>query len=57
MSPDHQIAQYDLTGPEIEQVTPPQAENFRLVRKQLALKVLTLKVATHLKWNLGRKMI
>lgn len=56
MSPDHQIAQYDLTGPEIEQVAPPQAENFRLVRKQLALKVLTLKVATHLKWNLGRKM-
>lgn len=52
MSPDHQIAQYDLTGPEIEQVAPPQAENFRLVRKQLALKVLTLKVATHLKWNL-----
>lgn len=62
--------QYDLSSPDTENipggipVTPGAGVNsdagminmdgLRIPRKQIALKILTLKVATWLKWNLGR---
>lgn len=62
MAPDNVIVpQFDLTNPEPAAMPMAQpavgnvtanVEGLRLTRKQLALKVLALKVATWLKWNL-----
>jgi integrator complex subunit 8 len=38
----------DLSSPEIE-----KTEVLKMGKKNLALKILALKVAAHLKWNLG----
>lgn len=64
MSPEmQQVTQVDLvTDSEILRGIPttpgtgtiiPSGENLRLTRKQYALKILTLKVATFLRWDLG----
>lgn len=59
MAPDNVVVpQFDLTttDPTAMPVPPPtvapNVEVFCLTRKQLALKVLALKVATWMKWNL-----
>lgn len=62
MTPDNVVVQqFDLTNtdPTAVPVTAPTVsgqstttEGLRLTRKQLALKVLALKVATWIKWNL-----
>ncbi|XP_055382433.1 integrator complex subunit 8 isoform X2 [Condylostylus longicornis] len=62
MAPENQmIPQYDLTGatnPETEGNIPiqnpptPTPEGLKMPRKSIALKILTLKIATHIKWNL-----
>lgn len=66
MTPDNVVVQqFDLTtaeptaippnnvnAPVPVSVLPPNNDSLRLTRKQTALKVLVLKVATWLKWNL-----
>ena len=63
MVPDNVVVpQFDLTNPDaaaipvvppvVSAVAPQNVEGLRLTRKQLALKILALKVATWLKWNL-----
>lgn len=60
MTPDNVIVQqFDLTNNETTaiptgagNIPPPNTEGLRLTRKQMALKLLALKVATWLKWNL-----
>lgn len=55
MAPDNPVPpiQYDLTnaGEPMPPIQPP-ADSLNISRKQLALKILALKVATWLKWNL-----
>ncbi|XP_073844626.1 integrator complex subunit 8 [Musca autumnalis] len=52
-TPDIVVPQFDLTTPEPTAIPGAGAEGgLRLSRKQMALKVLALKVATWLKWNL-----
>ena len=63
MVPDNVVVpQFDLTNPDgaaipivppvVSAVAAQNVEGLRLTRKQLALKILALKVATWLKWNL-----
>lgn len=62
MAPDNVAPQFYLTNPDasaipvvqpaVSVVAPQNVELLRLSRKKLALKILALKVATWLKWNL-----
>lgn len=43
----------NTTNVEVPVTVPAATENNKIGRKQIALKILTLKIAAHLKWNLG----
>lgn len=67
-SPIELISQFLSVSPEVQCQNPMDvvspdldaalntSEVLKLGRKQLALKILGLKVASHLKWNLGNKI-
>lgn len=49
--PENQTNSNDITTPDIESAMNKD-EGLKIGRKQLAIKILGLKVASHLKWNL-----
>lgn len=51
IAPENQSNSTDITTPDIESAMN-RHEGLKIGRKQLALKILGLKVASHLKWNL-----
>lgn len=53
ISPENQSNAIDITSPDIESALNKN-EGLKIGHKQLALKILGLKVASHLKWNLGK---
>lgn len=52
IAPESQSNAIDITSPDIESALNKN-EGLKIGHKQLALKILGLKVASHLKWNLG----
>lgn len=52
IAPENQSNATDITSPDIESALNKN-EGLKIGHKQLALKILGLKVASHLKWNLG----
>lgn len=52
IAPESQSNPSDITSPDIESALNKN-EGLKIGHKQLALKILGLKVASHLKWNLG----
>lgn len=53
IAPENQSNAIDITSPDIESALNKN-EGLKIGHKQLALKILGLKVASHLKWNLGK---
>lgn len=51
IAPENQTNSIDITTPDIESALNKN-EGLKIGRKQLALKILGLKVASHMKWNL-----